>query len=219
MGKVRGSSPLGSTVKNKIIIFDFDGVIVNSCQLSFEIDKEFFVNLEYSELQDWAEGNIFKGKLRENHSTLIDELYLEKYSQRINTLLPMEGIENVFKELDLLEYKLIIVSSADENSIKDFLENYSLDKYFIEILGRKAHFNKSEKFKMIFDKYKIKAKETLIITDSVGDLKEAQEVKMKTIGVTWGLHEKERLEKNGASFIADEPKDIIKGIKEILVLN
>lgn len=206
--------------KNKIIMFDFDGVIVSSSQLSFEIDKELFVDLEYSELQNWAEGNIYQKKLRDGYDVVtVNEYYFEKYSQKINTLLPVEGIEEVLKKLNSLKYKLIIVSSSDENSIKDFLEKYNLREYFVEILGMKSHFNKAEKFKMIFDKYKIKPNETLIVTDSVGDIKEAEEVKMKAIGVTWGIHEKERLEKGGADFIAEEPKNIIEGINKILVLN
>ena len=71
---------------------------------------------------------------------------------------------------------------------------------------------------MIFRKYKIKPDETLIITDSVGDVKEAHEVKMKAIGVIWGIHEKERLEKNGVDFVAEKPEEILLGIKKILAL-
>jgi len=65
------------------------------------------------------------------------------------------------------------------------------------------------------DKYKIKKTETLLVTDSVGDVKEAHEVGIKAIGVTWGLHEKERLEKNKADFMAEKPNDILEGIKKI----
>ncbi|MPM45742.1 hypothetical protein SDC9_92433 [bioreactor metagenome] len=42
---------------------------------------------------------------------------------------------------------------------------------------------------------------------------------MKAIGVLWGLHERERLERNGVDFIAETPKDILVGVKKILTLN
>lgn len=205
--------------KNKIIFFDFDGVIVNSCQMSFEINKESIVDIEYSEIQKWGEGNVYSSKLRETLNDDHINYYFEQYEQRVKEILPVEGMEEVFKRLILMGYKLVIVSSADEEAIENFLKKYSLDKYFVEILARRAHTSKVEKFKMAFEKYKIRAKETLLVTDSVGDIKEAHEVKMKAIGVIWGLHEKERLEKNGADFIAEKPEDIIIGVKKILALN
>lgn len=205
--------------KNKVILFDFDGVIVNSCQLSYEINREQYSNVTYSELQDWSEGNIYSRKLIEEMKDEDEIYFFEQYYKRITELVPVEGMETVIEELDRQGYKLIIVSSADEDSIENYLKIHNLDKYFMEIMARKTHRSKVEKFKMIFDKYKIKAKETLIVTDSVGDVKEAHEVKMKAIGVIWGLHEKERLEKNGTDFIAENPNDILAGIKKILALN
>ena len=204
--------------KNKVILFDFDGVIVNSCQMSYEINREYFADIQFSELQDWAEGNVFTKKLRDNFDEKSEAYYFEQYSRRVTSLIPVEGMENIFKELELQGYKLIIVSSADEESIKKYLAEHNLDKYFTEIMAKNTHTSKVEKFKMVFEKYKIKAKETLIVTDSVGDVKEAHEAKMKAIGVIWGLHEKERLEKNGTDFIAEKPNDILAGIKKILAL-
>jgi len=205
--------------KNKVILFDFDGVIVNSCQMSYEINREYFSDIQFSELQNWAEGNVFSTKLREDFDEKSEAYYFEQYSRRIVELVPVEGMENVFKELDLQGYQLIVVSSADEASIRKYLVEHNLDKYFTEIMAKDTHTSKVEKFKMVFKKYKIKPQETLIVTDSVGDVKEAHEVKMKAIGVIWGLHEKERLEKNGTDFIAENPNDILAGIKQILALN
>lgn len=199
-------------------MFDFDGVIVNSCQMSYEINREYFSDIQYWELQDWAEGNVFTKKLRENFDERSEAYYFEQYNRRVTGLIPVEGMENIFKELDLQGYQLIIVSSADEESIKKYLTEHNLDKYFMEIMAKNTHTSKVKKFKMIFKKYKIKPSGTLIVTDSVGDVKEAHEVKMKAIGVIWGLHERERLEKNGTDFIAENPNDILEGIKKILAL-
>jgi phosphoglycolate phosphatase len=204
--------------KNKVILFDFDGVIVNSCQLSWEINKEWMSDITYGELQDWAEGNVYNTKLRDDFDESYFQLYFERYQEKIVQLVPVEGMDRIIKDLDLQGYKLIIVSSADENSIKDFLKKYELEKYFTEILGKNFNPSKVEKIKIVGEKYKIKPQETLLVTDSVGDIKEAHEAKTKAIGVIWGLHERERLEKNGADFIAENPNDILEGIKKILAL-
>lgn len=199
-------------------MFDFDGVIVNSCQLSWEITKEHMSDITYGEMQDWCDGNVYDKKLRDNIDNSYFEHYFERYREEIVQLVPVEGIDRVIKELDLQGYKLIIVSGADENSIKIFLEKHNLDKYFTEILGKNFNPSKVEKIKIILDKYKIKPQETLLVTDSVGDVKEAHETKIKAIGVIWGMHEKERLEKNKTDFIAENPNDILEGIKKILTL-
>jgi phosphoglycolate phosphatase len=202
--------------KNKVILFDFDGVIVNSCRLSWEINKEWMSDITYGEIQDWAEGNVYDKKLRDESNDDHVFYYFEQYSKRVIQLVPVEGMDRVIKDLDLQGYKLIIVSSADENSIKDFLKKYDLKKYFTEILGKNFNPSKVEKIKIVCEKYKIKPEETLLVTDSVGDIKEAHEAKTKAIGVIWGLHERERLEKNGSDFIAESPNDILEGIKQIL---
>jgi len=205
--------------KNKIIIFDFDGVIVNTCQLSIEINKEIFEDLDFSEIQDWAEGNVFEKKFRDGYTGDHENYYYQHYSQRIKSLEPVLGMKGVFEEMKKMGYKLAVVSSSFSDVIEKFLKDNGLDEYFVEIMGKDVSPSKVAKFKMIFEKHNIKAKETLIVTDSVGDVKEAKEVKMKTIGVTWGIHEKERLERAKADFIAENVEEIIVGMKELLALN
>ena len=205
-------------MKNKVIIFDFDGVIVNSCQLSLEIDKEQYEGITFSELQSWGEGNFYSQKKRDEMDETHEEYYFEQYYKRVVELIPVEGIGEVIEELNRWGYKLVIVSSSSEDSIENYLKTHNLDKYFVEIMGKDTHKSKVEKFKILFGKYKISPSETLIITDSVGDVKEAHEVKMKAIGVLGGLHERERLEKNRVDFIAENPGEILTGIKKILAL-
>jgi phosphoglycolate phosphatase len=214
-------APLGPLFmkKRKIIIFDFDGVIVDTCQLSLEINREVFEDLEVSEIRDWAEGNIFKKKLREGVNDSHADHYYEHYSKGIKSLKPVGGMREVFEGVLKLGYEMVIVSSSFEKVIESFLKDNGLDKYFIEIMGKDTSPSKIAKFKIMFERYGVKAKESLIVTDSVGDVKEAREVEMKAIGVSWGVHEKERLIKNKVDFVADRPEEILMGIKKILALN
>ena len=203
--------------KNKIIMFDFDGVIVNTLEMGLTINREYFGNVEYSEIQDWAEGNVYSKKLRDEVGNGSEVYYFEQYSKRVTELVPIDGIEDILKELIKQGFKIIIVSSADEKAIENYLKTHNLNEYITKIMARKTHPSKVEKFKMVFEEFKIKPSETLLITDSVGDVKEAHEVNMKAIGVLWGLHERERLERNGVDFIAESPKDILIGVKNLLI--
>jgi len=64
---------------------------------------------------------------------------------------------------------------------------------------------------MILDKYRINPHETLIITDTAGDIKEANDVGVRSIGVIWGVHDEVN-----PHFVAKEPSELISGIKAVL---
>ncbi len=202
---------------NKIIFFDFDGVIVSSIELTLEINREIITDMEMDDLKDWVEGNVYSKKIKgiEVDETMTS-LYFEKYGQRVVKMVPVEGMGEVLEKIKKKGWKMLIISSADESSIENFLDKNGLRDYFLDVMAKHTHASKVEKFKMALKKYKIEPKDALMVTDTVGDVKEAHEVKIKAIGVTWGLHEEERLLKNGVDFVARKPEDIWKGIKEIL---
>ena len=68
---------------------------------------------------------------------------------------------------------------------------------------------------MLFDKYNLTSDDCIFVTDTVGDILEANKVNLRSIAVTCGFHEKERLEKvNPFVLISDFSK--IKGIVDSL---
>jgi len=80
---------------------------------------------------------------------------------------------------------------------------------FTEVLGVDFHKSKVEKFKYLFQKYDLKPEEILFVTDTLGDILEANKVHVRTIAVDFGFHDRERLEKG-------KPFKIISGFTEML---
>lgn len=202
----------------KVIIFDFDGVIVDSKHLSYSINKNMMPDLEYSEWKSWFEGNLYKKIRKEHANDKSHDVFFEKYNIGIVNLLPIEGISEVIKKL-ADKYTLVIISSSSQKAIGDFLNKYNLYHYFSDILGKETHQSKVDKFHIILDKYKIKPNETLIITDTVGDIKEANEVGIKSVGVIWGVHDNDKLGEINPHFIAEKPSDLIHGVEAVMGLN
>ena len=66
--------------------------------------------------------------------------------------------------------------------------------------------------KIIFSKYGIGAKDCLFITDTLGDLKEAAEVNIKTVAVTWGFHSLKTLEKGNPWVIVNTSQELLATI-------
>lgn len=200
----------------KVVIFDFDGVIVDSCQVSYGINIEVAPDLKYSEWQSWFEGNVFETVREDLAKKSVRDAFYEKYNSRLLGVLPVAGIKNVLKSL-AQDYILTIVSSSSNIAVTSYLKKHNLNSYFADTLTMEVHASKVEKFKMIIKKYDITPNEALMITDTLGDIKEANQVGIKSIAVSWGVHDREKLAVGLPSFTIDEPGEIVGVVKSILV--
>ncbi len=126
-----------------------------------------------------------------------------------------EALQNAIVELSK-NYILSIVSSSRDNSIKIFLQKENINEYFSDILGTDIYSSKVVKIKSLLEKYSIQQQDAVLITDTLGDIKEAKECGVLSIGVLWGLHEKKTLEKGNPAKIIDSPLDLLDSVKEIL---
>jgi phosphoglycolate phosphatase len=80
---------------------------------------------------------------------------------------------------------------------------------FSFLYGYETHKLKTHKFKKVLNDFNIREDECIFITDTLGDILEANEVGIDTIAVDFGYHERERLEKG-------KPKKIISSFNELI---
>ena len=66
-----------------------------------------------------------------------------------------------------------------------------------------GEYTKENMIKEIMNKFESKPEETIMITDTVGDIKLAKKMGLKNIAVTWGFHSKKILKTTEPDFIAD----------------
>jgi HAD superfamily hydrolase (TIGR01549 family) len=110
-------------------------------------------------------------------------------------------------------FKLGVISSCHEYGIKDYLKNNGIDDLFSFIYGFETHKLKTFKFKKIIEDFDFKKEECIFITDTLGDILEANEVGISTIAVDFGYHERERLEKGNPLKIISKFEELIEVIK------
>lgn len=134
------------------------------------------------------------------------------YLEKIQNIKPFFSLENIrlLKE----KYLLYIISSNTEKAITKFL-NYHKLEYFDEILGVNFHKSKVEKFKYLFGKHNLKPEEVVFVTDTLRDILEGHKVKVKTIAVDFGFHERERLEKGNPFKIVSNFDEMLKTIENM----
>jgi phosphoglycolate phosphatase len=196
----------------KAIIFDFDGVIADTFDLSIGINREVNRFISKKNFRDHHDGNIFEQSVIK-FSEEQTEYWLKRYHELAEErhFFPLKRQIKMFSSKN----KLFIISSSAERSIKKYLKLGHADGYFKKILGRDTHRSKIEKFKMIFKKYKIKPSECVFVTDTLGDLREAKKVGVPTIAVTWGYHGKTRLKRGKPDAMIHDFKELAIAINKI----
>ena len=68
----------------------------------------------------------------------------------------------------------------------------------------------------IRDRFNAKAESSYFVGDTEYDIKTAQNAKMRSIGVLWGMSEKEKLESYDPDHLFEEPQDMLRFFKENL---
>jgi len=208
-------------MKNNFLLFDFDGVIADSFDLSFEIQKKFWPQLTENECRKRFEGNIndvFNDLKAPNNSRteedrLSIDLFAEYCPRMINEAQVVPGMKEAIVELEK-NYTLIVISSTITSPIKEFLAKHDLAKYFAWIMGNDVHKSKVEKIKMVFEKYGIGASDCVFITDTLGDMREAARMGVGSIAVAWGFHHLETLLEGSPFRVIPKPNELIAAVSD-----
>jgi len=210
----------------KLIIFDYDGVIVNSFK---EVHKSYMKMCEKLGKDCPTEFEEFK-KIYGNSSTncyhnlgfsdkeIIDTSEIYKKESFNRTPVMCEGVEEVLKELKK-DHILIALSSVYEDELKDKLAKFNLAKYFQEITGRESlkikRFEKTEAIKNILQKHNLDQSEVLSIGDRNVDFAEGSKAGLKNIILVdygWG-YDLKLIPEYKKIFTINNPSELIDAIK------
>ena len=205
-------------MKNKkLVMFDFDGVLIDTLILSYEISLEVNEGVNLSEYKDRFHGNIIES-LKEHDGTFNSHPeFFKKYTAGARELKIPTGLLKVLEDLkNKDDVFLAIVSSTPSQYIKDILEREKASNYFRDIFGSDVNKSKVIKINSLLEKYDIKPDDAVFITDTVGDIKEARECNVKSIAVAWGFHERERLESVNPLKIVDNPTELMDVIVDVI---
>jgi len=197
----------------KLFLFDFDGVIVDSLAVYEKTVKDNLQKINQPIIQNREEFlELFEDNFYESLKNRgIDLDVFMKAAEdilaqvKIKDMKPFPEIAKVIEEL-YKKHCLVVVSSNDNSSIKEALEFFNYDIYFKEILGSDFMFSKKEKILYAAKKYQVELQDIYYIGDTTGDIKEGKQAGVKTVGVTWGWHSKEKMAASKPDYLFDNPQ-------------
>ena len=189
----------------KAVIFDLDGVIVDTEPLHKEAWRRVFEDKKFGIEESTLEHELtlaigitdisFLNKLfsryhiyEDPHTWLTEkrEIYYQMLPQRIK---PFPGVISLIEELST-KYSLAIASNASRRSIHTVISHLSLRDYFRIIAGREnihRHKPKPEIFFITAEKLGVEPSACVVIEDSIAGVESAKNARMRCIAVTNSL--------------------------------
>lgn len=178
----------------KVVIFDFDGVLLNEYSKHYELTTKQIDGITEEEFKRMFEGNVHEetNKLKER-DTGFD--LVKHFDEHKRSLIISDEIKDFLVELSK-KYLLGIITSALESGTVDSLDSNGLNGLFSFVYGYETDSLKTKKFEIAMENFDFSGEECVFVTDTVGDVLEAKKAGIRTIAVDFGYHERERLEKS-----------------------
>lgn len=180
----------------KTIIFDFDGVLVDTYQIVYDINKKSDPQMSEEEFRAMFDMNYYDFKRPREPKFLVD--FYKEFSKHEENIVINEQNRLTLKNLS--KENILSINSSNINDIlKRILNNNNVLNLFSKLYGADVHKSKTAKFKMIFSDIKTTPDKCLFVSDTVGDILEAKEVGIKSLAYV--------------GFESFHPKDYIKQAK------
>jgi phosphoglycolate phosphatase len=207
-----------------LIAFDFDGVIVDSLEFNMNaVNKagSFFSATRKTVAQDvhHTEDMSFVGAAK---SVGIAEAEITAFVKKVFEVLISEPDDTkIFEKIpDVIQtlaqnHQIAIITSNVKTKVEQILDKHNLRSNILEIVDGSNHSPKSEKIRQIAAKFQVDTNETIMIGDSLTDIREGKLAGAKTIAVAWGFQPLSVLSRANPDYIANIPEDILSHVKHL----
>ncbi|MED4268198.1 HAD hydrolase-like protein [Priestia megaterium] len=205
----------------KTIICDFDGTIVDSGQVVFDLFNEFADKYDYKKIPQSESDRIraltVKERFKEYEVPVLKVPMLtmdvvKRYKKSIPTLEVNQEMKRVLKSLKEFGIKLVMISANSKENIEKFLKLNDME-YFDEIIQSSRFFGRHTTMNNYMKKNHVAKDEIILIADEHRDIVAAKKSEIPIISVTWGYDLEELLSKSNPDFLVRSPLEIMDIIR------
>jgi len=199
----------------KTIVFDFDGTIADTFDISIEIyNKEIAPRFKLKRVTKEEVAYLRKEKsqieILKKYKVPFWKLPFivlsarRELNRRINEVEPQKDMIKLIKTLKDKGYSLGILSSNSKRNINIFLKNHGLNQCFDFIVTSKHIFGKHKAMNRISKK-----QDFLYVGDENRDIEAAKKAGVVSVAVTWGFNKKGAMERHNPDHIIDKPAQLL----------
>jgi phosphoglycolate phosphatase-like HAD superfamily hydrolase len=209
------------------VIFDFDGVLVDSTTMKTQIfldvvskyskaaqDEFIIYHKLHGGVSRWEKFDYFlreivkltsENDIIKTSKTLVDD-FSEILGEKLKNLTLTEGALPLLKNLEKAQKSCFIVSGAFQDEVREVVKNNQISSYFSSILGSPK--NKKENILSLKDQGQLIGK-GIFIGDSFTDYTSARDFEMKFIFMKRFTEWKNwKLEESNFSLVVDDLKEL-----------
>jgi phosphoglycolate phosphatase len=204
-----------------VIIFDFDGTIVDSFTM--------VVGIMYKLKPRWP--IMPKGEVERLRGMAMLQVAQElripawqipfllirgrrKMNHMIGTLKVIPGMEDALRKLHADGHELYVISSNSSKNITSVLDRYKLTDCFTEIEGSVSLLGKSRNIKKLAKQARARgASNVYYVGDEARDIRAAKASKVKSIAVSWGFNNIHILTRHKPTALVFDPAELTEVIK------
>ena len=195
--------------KADLLLFDFDGVIVDSLAV-FHSCFMAACNLEgysqYSSIQCFLrlfDGNLYERMLEANLPERIVRRVIRNtkkcLSEDFAEVVPFPGMKRLLRDLGR-HHRILVITANSGQVVRTYLARHRL-VCVSEVFGEECGWSKQEK---ILDAIRgFQYDRCFFIGDTTGDVREAQAAGVPSVAVSWGWHRRQWLVEAEPSFLVD----------------
>jgi phosphoglycolate phosphatase-like HAD superfamily hydrolase len=201
-----------------LIIFDYDGVIVDSLDTNLKIAARACQKIgcpvhpskaEIERLENIAFDDL-------GRQIGVPESKIPKFTEIVFDLLAQDpisppifpGIKEVIQKLKRKSHIAIITTNV-KTAVNRVLESGGLCHDIDLVMGAEQNGSKSEKLCQAMASFNVRSSFTYMIGDAVSDIREAHKAGVNSIAVNWGYHPKDKLLQASPGHVVNAPEDIM----------
>lgn len=205
------------------LVFDFDGTIVDTLMVYWQIYNQLAQKFNYSQIKKEEIDQYRSMEVKQvcnalNIPWLAIPKLLKEGKKELRSypskLKPIKGIIPIFEQLKAGGYQLGILSSSPRESITLFLNNHQLDVFdFVYITSNL--FSKARTINKMLKQQRLNRQAVVYIGDEIRDIKAARQADVVIIAVSWGFNTVQALNQAAPNFLITKPKQLLTAINNI----
>jgi len=211
----------------KLVMFDWDGTIVDGLSLNYKIYKEITKRMgkrmpesprALARLTDgkWEELYYNLGIRTKEEVKEATEIYAELFGKLKNEFELFPGIMKVISSLKEREIKIGVVSTCVRSLMSILMDKFGLSGYIDLLVAHEDTESikpEPDQIHFCLERLNVKPEEAIFVGDMINDIKAARNAGLsKVIAVTYGWHTREQLEKLKPDVIVDKTEDILENL-------
>ena len=191
----------------KLIVFDWDGTLMDSAAHIVACLQNVITELSLEPKTDNELKNIIGLGLREafvalypqaddKELTSLTQHYREHFFDQNATPCELfDGARELVEELETKNYFLAVITGKGRNGLDKVLNETGMGKHFpVTRCADESHSKPHPQMMLdVIDYYGVNANQAIMIGDSEYDLQMANNANARSVAVTYGVHEKQRL--------------------------